>query len=71
MNLLFFFFFAVNFHAVKPLFVKILTKESKVFVDKKYAVECSTIGSRPAAIMSWWKNNKQITEVVQNVSFYF
>ncbi|KAK0081846.1 hypothetical protein PV325_011468 [Microctonus aethiopoides] len=51
---------------LKPLFVKILTKESKVFVDKKYAVECSTIGSRPAAIMSWWKNNKQITEVVQN-----
>ncbi|XP_034941261.1 neural cell adhesion molecule 1-like isoform X2 [Chelonus insularis] len=51
---------------LKPLDVKILTKEPRVLVDKKYAFECSAVGSRPEAVISWWKNNKQITEMVQN-----
>ncbi|XP_044013453.1 nephrin-like [Aphidius gifuensis] len=51
---------------LKPLMVKILTKELKVSSDKKYAVECSSMGSRPAAVITWWKDNKQITQVVQN-----
>lgn len=50
--------------------VKILTKELKVSADKKYAVECSSMGSRPAAVITWWKDNKQITQVVQNVSIH-
>lgn len=53
---------------MKPVFVKILTKEPRVSADKKYAVECRTTGSRPDAVITWWMANKQIKKVVQNVS---
>ncbi|XP_043272745.1 hemicentin-1 [Venturia canescens] len=51
---------------LKPLVVQILTKEPRVSVDKKYAVECRTTGSRPEAEITWWKANRQIKNSVQN-----
>lgn len=54
--------------AVKPLMVQILTKETRVSADKNYEVECRTSGSRPDAVITWWKANKQIKKKTQNVS---
>ncbi|XP_015585249.1 hemicentin-1 isoform X2 [Cephus cinctus] len=51
---------------LKPLVVQILTKEPKVSADKKYTVECRTAGSRPEAVITWWKGNKQLKKMVQN-----
>ncbi|XP_014205772.1 nephrin-like [Copidosoma floridanum] len=45
---------------LKPLDVHILTKEMSVKADKKYKVECRSTGSRPAAVITWWKANKRI-----------
>jgi len=56
---------------VKPLIVQILTKETRVLADKIYEVECRTSGSRPDAIITWWKANKQIKKKAQNVSSSF
>ncbi|XP_024892513.1 hemicentin-2-like isoform X1 [Temnothorax curvispinosus] len=45
---------------LKPLIVQILTKETRVSADKNYNVECRTSGSRPEAMITWWKANKPI-----------
>ncbi|XP_017879880.1 hemicentin-1-like [Ceratina calcarata] len=51
---------------LKPLVVQILTKEPRVSAGKKYDVECRTSGSRPEAVITWWKANKQIKTMAQN-----
>ncbi|XP_067207984.1 neural cell adhesion molecule 1-like isoform X4 [Linepithema humile] len=51
---------------VKPVTVQILTKETRVSADKNYDVECRTSGSRPDAMITWWKANKQIKKKAQN-----
>ncbi|XP_020300402.1 hemicentin-2-like [Pseudomyrmex gracilis] len=51
---------------LKPVMVQILTKETRVSADKNYNVECRTSGSRPEAVITWWKANKQIKKMAQN-----
>ncbi|XP_012285308.1 hemicentin-2 [Orussus abietinus] len=51
---------------LRPLIVQILTKEARVSADKTYDVECRTTGSRPEALITWWKANRQIKKMVQN-----
>ncbi|XP_066601874.1 neural cell adhesion molecule 1 [Prorops nasuta] len=51
---------------LKPLVVQILTKESKISADKNYEVECRTTGSRPEAVITWWKANRQMKKMAQN-----
>ncbi|XP_067207979.1 neural cell adhesion molecule 2-like isoform X2 [Linepithema humile] len=51
---------------LKPVTVQILTKETRVSADKNYDVECRTSGSRPDAMITWWKANKQIKKKAQN-----
>lgn len=53
---------------VKPVAVHILTKEKFVSSDKRYEVECKSSGSRPEAIISWHKGNRQIKRLSKNVS---
>ncbi|KAF3427107.1 hypothetical protein E2986_03408 [Frieseomelitta varia] len=53
-------------HHMKPLVVQILTKEPRVSADKNYDVECRTSGSRPEAVITWWKAEKQIKKMAQN-----
>ncbi|KAL6432586.1 hypothetical protein ACFW04_006862 [Cataglyphis niger] len=50
---------------LKPLVVQILTKEARVSADKNYDVECRTSGSRPEAMITWWKANKPINKIAQ------
>jgi hypothetical protein len=54
--------------AVKPVAVHITTKDRQVSADKRYDVECRSSGSRPEAIITWWKNSRQIKRVTKNVS---
>ncbi|KAH0949279.1 hypothetical protein HN011_003074 [Eciton burchellii] len=53
---------------LKPLVVQILTKETRVSADKNYDVECRTSGSRPEAVITWWKANKPIKKMSQTFS---
>lgn len=50
------------------MIVQILTKETRVLADKNYDVECRTSGSRPEAVITWWKANKAIMKTAQTVS---
>ncbi|XP_044730222.1 neural cell adhesion molecule 1 [Chrysoperla carnea] len=51
---------------LKPLTVTILTKEKSISADKRYEVECRTSGSRPEAVITWWKGNHQIKRMAKN-----
>lgn len=53
---------------VKPKSVNILTKEKQVSADKRYEVECRTVGSRPEAVITWWKGSRPIKRLAKNVS---
>jgi CD80-like C2-set immunoglobulin domain len=56
---------------VKPAAVHILTKEKFVSAEKRYDVECKSSGSRPDAVITWWKGNRQIKKLAKNVSSHF
>lgn len=45
---------------LKPQTVNILTQEKHVSADKRYDVECRTSGSRPDAIITWWKGSRPV-----------
>lgn len=59
------FFFFVT---VKPQTVNILTKEKYVSSEKRYEVECRTSGSRPEAVITWWKGSRPVKKLAKNVS---
>lgn len=53
---------------VKPTAVHILTKEKFVSADKQYDIECVSTGSKPSAILTWYRGNKPLKRFVKNVS---
>ncbi|KAF2902250.1 hypothetical protein ILUMI_03935, partial [Ignelater luminosus] len=53
---------------LKPQTVNILTKEKQVSADKRYEVECRTSGSRPEAVITWWKGSRPIKRLAKNFS---
>ena len=36
--------------------------------EKRYDIECKSSGSRPEAMLSWWKGSRQIKRMAKNVS---
>ncbi|KAK9709842.1 CD80-like C2-set immunoglobulin domain [Popillia japonica] len=53
---------------LKPQTVNILTKERHVSADKRYEVECRTSGSRPEAVITWWKGSRPVKKLAKNFS---
>lgn len=53
--------------AVKPIAVHITTREKFVSAEKRYDVECKSSGSRPEAVLTWWKGSRQIKRMAKNV----
>lgn len=35
-------------------------------VGKSYKIQCEAIGSKPMASITWWMNNKQVSQSIQN-----
>lgn len=57
---------------MKPIAVHIMTKDRFVSADRTYDIECKSSGSKPQAVITWWKGNKQLKKLTKNVSiFYF
>lgn len=46
---------------VKPLSVEITSKKETISAGRKIEVSCRSIGSRPPAIITWYKNNKLLS----------
>ncbi|XP_055525427.1 hemicentin-1 [Wyeomyia smithii] len=51
---------------LKPVAVHILIKEKFVSADKRYDIECKSSGSRPEAVISWWKATRQLKRLSKN-----
>ncbi|XP_012060718.1 PREDICTED: protein turtle-like [Atta cephalotes] len=45
---------------MKPLKVEILGKEVILSAGKTYDMKCQSTGSRPPAVLTWWKSSKQL-----------
>ncbi|XP_018560909.1 neural cell adhesion molecule 2 [Anoplophora glabripennis] len=45
---------------LKPLTARILKTVSPLVADKRYEVTCESAGSRPAAIITWYKGKRQL-----------
>ncbi|CAB3236419.1 unnamed protein product [Arctia plantaginis] len=53
---------------LRPLSVQILNKRQPLSADRNYVVECRTVGSRPEALVTWWKGGKQLRRNAKNFS---
>ncbi|KAI8129944.1 hypothetical protein FF38_11844 [Lucilia cuprina] len=51
---------------LKPIAVHIMTKDRFVSADRTYDIECKSSGSKPQAVISWWKGNKQLKKLTKN-----
>jgi len=58
-------FFSV---AVKPLSVKILSSNNPLSADREITLSCQSVGSTPPAVITWWKDNKQLHNATEKVS---
>ena len=48
---------------VRPLTVRILTKQLPLVADRRYDVSCESAGSRPSAVITWYKGKRQLRRV--------
>ena len=56
--------------AVRPEDVSITSKREPLSADKPYWLECKTFGSRPPAIITWWKGDKFVGKTEQQVIIF-
>lgn len=53
---------------VKPLVVNITSKRPHLSALRTYEIECLSSGSRPEAVITWWKGTHQVKHMARNVS---
>ncbi|CAO1368871.1 unnamed protein product [Diamesa hyperborea] len=51
--------FVLDLH-LKPLTVKIMNPSTPLVADRRYEVQCESSGSRPNAIITWYKGKRQL-----------
>lgn len=58
------------FNVVRPLTVEILDTPSQLVAERRYEIKCESNGSRPNAIITWYKGKRQLRRTrvcIQNV----
>ncbi|XP_076638457.1 neural cell adhesion molecule 2 [Colletes latitarsis] len=51
---------------LKPLVVNITNKKVHLSALRTYEIECVSSGSRPEAVITWWKGNHQVKHMARN-----
>jgi hypothetical protein len=51
------------FSIVKPIYTNILNSSLTLVADRKYEIHCVTSGSRPDAIITWYKGKKSLKRI--------
>nr|XP_016944652.1 neural cell adhesion molecule 1 [Drosophila suzukii] len=59
--------FILDMH-LKPLVVRILEPPSSMIADRRYEVSCESSGSRPNAIITWYKGKRQLRRTKDDIS---
>ncbi|XP_040153573.1 hemicentin-1 isoform X1 [Anopheles arabiensis] len=53
---------------LRPLAVEIVNGSSPLSADRRYIVQCQSVGSRPPAKITWWMGGVQLTATNQTTS---
>uniref|UniRef100_A0A182P5P0 Ig-like domain-containing protein n=1 Tax=Anopheles epiroticus TaxID=199890 RepID=A0A182P5P0_9DIPT len=53
---------------LRPLAVEIINGSSPLSADRRYIVQCQSVGSRPPAKITWWMGGVQLTATNQTTS---
>ncbi|KAJ9594609.1 hypothetical protein L9F63_027408, partial [Diploptera punctata] len=48
---------------LRPLTIRILSKQLPLVADRRYEVSCESAGSRPPAVITWYKGKRQLRRV--------
>ncbi|CAL7951233.1 unnamed protein product [Xylocopa violacea] len=51
---------------MKPLKVEIIGKDKILSAGKRYETRCQSTGSKPPAVLTWWKASKQLKRTSKN-----
>ncbi|XP_076750372.1 neural cell adhesion molecule 2 isoform X1 [Xylocopa sonorina] len=51
---------------LKPLVVNVTNKRSHLSALRTYEIECVSSGSRPEAVITWWKGSHQVIHMARN-----
>lgn len=54
---------------VKPLTVNIINVPSSLVADRRYEITCESSGSRPTAIITWYKGKRQLRRTRVSTNF--
>ncbi|XP_066589277.1 B-cell receptor CD22-like isoform X2 [Prorops nasuta] len=52
--------------SMRPLMVEILDKNKSLSVGVRYEVKCRSAGSKPPAVLTWWRASKQLKKTTRN-----
>lgn len=52
---------------MKPLSVRVIDPPGSVVADKRYEVSCESSGSRPNAIITWYKGKRQMRRTKDDI----
>lgn len=59
------------FVSVKPLTARIHATKTPLVADMTYDIVCDSAGSRPPAVVTWYKNNHRLKKVKVRVYITF
>ncbi|XP_046435198.1 titin [Neodiprion lecontei] len=51
---------------LKPFAVNITSKEPNLSAFRTYEINCTSFGSRPKAVITWWKGDHQVKHMARN-----
>ncbi|XP_058060539.1 protein turtle homolog A-like [Anopheles bellator] len=58
--------FVLDLH-LKPLSVKIMNPQTPLVADRRYEICCESVGSRPNAIITWYKGKRQLRRAKEEI----
>nr|XP_040234888.2 neural cell adhesion molecule 1-like isoform X2 [Anopheles coluzzii] len=58
--------FVLDLH-LKPLSVKIMNPQTPLVADRRYEISCESVGSRPNAIITWYKGKRQLRRAKEEI----
>ncbi|XP_067133356.1 B-cell receptor CD22-like isoform X1 [Centruroides vittatus] len=53
---------------LKPMEINVVPYQQPLSANQETEITCTTTGSRPAAVITWWKSNKQMKSMRVNVT---
>lgn len=62
-------FFSTN--VVTPLNIRLLGAHQPLSAGKRYDLLCQSAGSRPPAVITWFRDGQRLEKTTETVSYFF